>query len=76
MNAFTWPRRPLTPPAPPIGVRPDRYGNGNIEILIYPSATTADRIAAAVTLLQGTPWRVALDIAEHPARENVDARHG
>lgn len=64
MNAMTWLRRPLTPPAPPIGVSPARYGNGAIEIQIYPAATIADRLAAARTLLDGTAWRVALDIED------------
>jgi len=52
------------PPLPPVGASPTRYGNGAVEILIYPAATIADRLAAARTLLDGTPWRVALDVEE------------
>ena len=61
--------RPPAPPLPPVGLAtPARYGNGAVEILIYPAATIADRLAAARTLLAGTPWRVALDVAEGPER--------
>jgi hypothetical protein len=68
MNARVSPIRPgmfaTAPPAPPIGAAPRRYGNGRVEIQIYPAATTADRLAAARLLLDGTPWRVALDMEE------------
>lgn len=64
MNAFARPHparpcaSPATPPAPPIGVPPQRFGNGRVELQIYPHATTTDRLAAAVTLLAGTGFRL------------------
>jgi hypothetical protein len=67
MNALA-PRRP--PPTalprnlPPLGVRPERHGNGRVEILIYPAATDADRLAAAMTLLHGTRYAVAARMKE------------
>lgn len=51
-------RAVAAPPAPPIGARPERWGNGRIELQLYPAATQADRIAAAVALLAGTGFRV------------------
>lgn len=58
----TW-LRPAAP-LPPCGVEPTRYGNGRVEIRIYPGATTADRLAAARALLHATAWRVALAIED------------
>lgn len=49
---------------PPLHVTPQRFGNGRVEILLYPTATTADRLAAARALLDGTAWRVALQMEE------------
>jgi hypothetical protein len=67
MNALA-PRRPPPTPLPrdlpPIGARPERHGNGRVEILIYPAATEADRVAAALTLLHGTRWAAALNPKE------------
>jgi hypothetical protein len=44
--------------APPLHAMPRRFGNGRVEVQVYPAATAADRVAAAVTLLEGTGWRV------------------
>jgi hypothetical protein len=49
---------PAQPPAPPLGVRPTRFGEGRVELLIYPGATAIDRIRGAITLLQGTGYRI------------------
>jgi hypothetical protein len=46
------------PPPPPLGLKPERYGSGRIELQIYPGATLDDRIRAARTLLAGTPYEV------------------
>lgn len=54
-----WNSNATNPPAPPAGVKPDRYGNGRVELLLYPGVTEHDRIAAAATLLAGTPFHVA-----------------
>lgn len=54
-----WNSNATNPPAPPVGVQPDRYGSGLVELRIYPGAPERDRIAAAVTLLAGTPFHVA-----------------
>lgn len=52
------------PAPPPIGAAPARYGNGRVEIQVYPGATMQDRLAAAHTLLEGSAWTVALRIEE------------
>jgi hypothetical protein len=50
---------PLRPPhAPPLHANPDRFGNGRVEVQVYPAASAADRVQAAVTLLRGTGYRV------------------
>jgi hypothetical protein len=67
MNALA-PRRPPriapAPDLPPIGVQPEKLGNGRVEIQIYPAATEADRVAAAMTLLHGTRFDVAARMKE------------
>ena len=67
MNALAPRRPPPTPLAtnlPPRGVAPQRIGNGRVEILIYPAATEADRVAAALTLLHATRFDVSARMKE------------
>ncbi len=45
--------RPPSPPAPR-GLPEERWGNGRIELRLYPGVTADDRLAAALTLLRGT----------------------
>jgi hypothetical protein len=49
---------PLPAAPPPIGAAPIRYGNGRIELQLYPAATAHDRIAAAALLLSGTGFAI------------------
>lgn len=74
MNALTRPA--AAPAAPPIGARPERWGKGRVEVQLYPGATTADRLAAARTLLAGTAWTVALEIADRAPRVMEEAGGG
>jgi len=59
---------------PPLHASPQRLGNGRVELLIYPAATTADRLAAARALLDGTAWSVTLRMEEGATR-NPEASH-
>lgn len=49
---------PLPAAPPPIGAAPQRFGNGRIELQLYPAATAHDRIAAAALLLSGTGFAI------------------
>lgn len=49
-----------TPPSPPAprSRAEQRFGNGRIEVQLYPAATLDDRLAAAATLLRGTGFTI------------------
>jgi hypothetical protein len=49
-----------TPPSPPAprARAEQRFGNGRVEIQLYPGATVDDRLAAATTVLRGTGFTV------------------